>query len=284
MERPESDSWNGRCDSPQPELKDEIKDGTIISEEEAGLIEQPYLSDEDINSYIKTSDPDILREMGILPDDIPTSPDEFREHPFDDISENDIESATPEKIKEIRSQLHQYKPFRHFDGNGAINLSGVNKAVEMAIQGRIGPALPDLAAVSSVRKKIIQQLPEHGEDCGTLFNSLLTIPQAVSSGKLSNHYYGFVTGSTLPIAEAANSLVGSMDLNVMVHDPNTSVAVDIEAATLKMLLQLLELPEHQWLGRTLTTGATGSNILALAAARDALINRLLAETLSLIHI
>ena len=167
--------------------------------------------------------------MGILPDDALASPHEYRTLPFGDISDIDYDSETPERIKTLRNQLHQYRPLRHFDGNGGINLSGVSKAMEMAIQGRVGQALPDLAAVSSVRKKIVHQLPEYGEDCETLFNRLLTIPQAVSSAKLSNHYYGFVSGSTLPIAEAANSMVGAMDLNVMVHDPNTSVAVDIEA-------------------------------------------------------
>lgn len=243
MEKSFSDSWATRCDSPQPELVNEIKDETTFSiDEVATLKDEVYgtLSDDD-------SEPDI-------------QPSDFE---------------TINEIEDPQAHLHQHTAFRRFHDNGAINLPGVSRCVDSAMQARLGPALPCPAALAAVREGIVHDLPHEGEDCNSLFDSLLTLPQAVSSAKLSNHYYGFVSGGTLPIAEAANSLVGAMDLNVMVHDPNTSVAVDIEAAALKMLLQALNLPEDEWLGRTLTSGATGSNILALAAARDTLVNRLI---------
>ena len=58
------------------------------------------------------------------------------------------------------------------------------------------------------------------------------------------------------------------------HLPRESVATIVEDAALSMLLQLFDLSEGEGegkggvLGRTFTTGATGSNILGLACGRE----------------
>lgn len=190
----------------------------------------------------------------------------------EDITVADIPLLSSSKAYNAKDPDSHRKPFAD---NGTINLQAVSRWVDLAIRQRVGPALPSVDDLEDVRFNLVHDLPPSLQHPSDVFQDLLRIPTAVSSAKLSKHYYGFVSGSTLPIAEAANQLVSAMDLNVMVHDANTSVAVDIEAATLQMLLQLLDLPEADWQGRTLTTGATGSNILALAAARDTLVNRLL---------
>lgn len=190
----------------------------------------------------------------------------------EDITVADIPFPSSSKASNATDPNSHLKPFAD---NGTINLQTVSKWVDLAIRQRVGPALPGIDDLEDVRANLVHDLPPSLQHPSDVFQDLLRIPTAVSSAKLSKHYYGFVSGSTLPIAEAANLLVSAMDLNVMVHDANTSVAVDVEAAALQMLLQLLELPENDWQGRTLTTGATGSNILALAAARDTLVNRLL---------
>lgn len=189
-----------------------------------------------------------------------------------DITVADVPFPSSSKASNFKDPNSHLKPFAD---NGTINLQTVSRWVDSAIRQRVGPALPSVDDLEDVRFNLVHDLPPSLQHPSDVFRDLLRIPTAVSSAKLSKHYYGFVSGGTLPIAEAANQLVSAMDLNVMVHDANTSVAVDIEAATLQMLLQLLDLREKDWQGRTLTTGATGSNILALAVARDTLLNRLL---------
>ncbi|KAI1750827.1 pyridoxal-dependent decarboxylase [Xylaria castorea] len=104
------------------------------------------------------------------------------------------------------------------------------------------------------------------------------IVPAFNGENRSGRYWGFVTGSTLPIAELADNIVSAYDQNVQVHLPTQTIATEVEDAALKMLLRLLQLGEpEQWEGRTFTTGATGSNILGLACGREAVIASRLAE-------
>ncbi|KAH9879770.1 hypothetical protein J1614_001793 [Plenodomus biglobosus] len=80
--------------------------------------------------------------------------------------------------------------------------------------------------------------------------------------------YGFVTGGATPAASLADNLVTHYDQNVQVHLPSESLATDIEDTTLKLLCNLFDLDPTQWPHRTLTTGATASNILGLACGRE----------------
>ncbi|KAL8304850.1 hypothetical protein RB601_009919 [Gaeumannomyces tritici] len=99
---------------------------------------------------------------------------------------------------------------------------------------------------------------------------------ALTGQNLSGRYYGFVTGSTLPVAEAADNMVTAMDQNVQVHLPAQTVCTDVEDTALAMLTSLLRLDPKAWPGRTFSTGATASNILGLACGREAIIARRLA--------
>ncbi|KAH7025975.1 pyridoxal phosphate-dependent transferase [Microdochium trichocladiopsis] len=103
----------------------------------------------------------------------------------------------------------------------------------------------------------------------TLDHILADITPALTGQNLSGRYYGFVTGSTLPIAEVADNIVSALDQNVGVHLPEQTIATEVEDAALEMLLSLLDLGDRNtWKGRTFTTGATGSNTLGLTCARE----------------
>ena len=72
----------------------------------------------------------------------------------------------------------------------------------------------------------------------------------------------------MPSAALADWFVSQYDCNVQVHLPNESIATTLENCTIQMLLGLLGLSSQTFTG-TFTTGATGSNILGLACAREA---------------
>ncbi|KAF3907766.1 hypothetical protein AA313_de0210060 [Arthrobotrys entomopaga] len=89
----------------------------------------------------------------------------------------------------------------------------------------------------------------------------------------SPHFYGFVTGGALPPALLADFLVTMLDLDVMVHLPKDSIHTVIERHTIYLLCDLFHLPRSFVPGSTITTGATGSNILGLACGREWLFSR-----------
>ncbi|KAF3921901.1 hypothetical protein ABW20_dc0100806 [Dactylellina cionopaga] len=89
----------------------------------------------------------------------------------------------------------------------------------------------------------------------------------------SPHFYGFITGGALPSALLADFLVTMLDLDVMVHLPRDSIHTTIENHTVHLLCDLFHLPRSFVPGSTITTGATGSNILGLACGREWLFSR-----------
>ena len=86
-------------------------------------------------------------------------------------------------------------------------------------------------------------------------------------------YFGFVTGGLTPIAAKADNLVTEIDANVQVHLPDVSIATEVEDTALRWILELCRLDETQWQHRILTTGATASNVIGLAMARDYVVMR-----------
>ncbi|OTB15125.1 hypothetical protein K445DRAFT_318510 [Daldinia sp. EC12] len=109
----------------------------------------------------------------------------------------------------------------------------------------------------------------------TLSHLTSDIAPALAGHNRSGRYYGFVTGSTLPVAEAADNLVSALDNSLQVHLPGQSVATEVEDAALRLLLKVLDLDRgdenSRWEGRTFTTGATASNVLGLACGREAVV-------------
>ncbi|KAK5629138.1 hypothetical protein RRF57_004853 [Xylaria bambusicola] len=142
--------------------------------------------------------------------------------------------------------------------------------------GEHAPTLPDPDKLAHARASLpdttrTDYLCGRGPEA-TLDHLLDDIVPGLNGQNRSGRYWGFVTGSTLPIAEAADNIVSAYDQNVQVHLPSQTIATEVEDAALTMLLRLLRLGEpEQWEGRTFTTGATGSNILGLACGREAVI-------------
>jgi glutamate/tyrosine decarboxylase-like PLP-dependent enzyme len=129
--------------------------------------------------------------------------------------------------------------------------------------------LPAIEDVSAVEKTLHSTLPEEGSGLVVTTSHLLNdIARGLNGSSLSSHYYGFVTGGSTPAARVADQLATFYDQNVQVHLPNQTVATDVEHRSLEMLLQLLYLSPQDWTGRTLTTGATASNIIGLACGRQ----------------
>ncbi|OAA71537.1 tyrosine decarboxylase [Cordyceps fumosorosea ARSEF 2679] len=90
---------------------------------------------------------------------------------------------------------------------------------------------------------------------------------ALTGQNASPRYFGFVTGGALPLAQWADNVVTALDQNVQVHLPSQTVATAVEDAALEMLARALRLG-GEWEGRTVTTGATASNVLGLACGRE----------------
>ncbi|KAM0787284.1 hypothetical protein ACM66B_006517 [Microbotryomycetes sp. NB124-2] len=97
---------------------------------------------------------------------------------------------------------------------------------------------------------------------------------ALSPGNVGPRYFGLVTGGVQPAAHLADSLVTSFDANVVLANPEESIATMIEVLSLNWLLDTFNLSRETFNQNTFTTGATASNILGLAMGRDAVINRI----------
>ncbi|KAF6825380.1 pyridoxal-dependent decarboxylase [Colletotrichum musicola] len=150
--------------------------------------------------------------------------------------------------------------------------------------GDAAHTLPSAAALSNAsaslpRPEAEGYLSPLGTEA-TLSHILDEIVPGLNGQARSGRYYGFVTGGTLPVAEAADNIVTALDQNVQVHLPSQTVATELESVALRMLADLLDLEPRKggadgevWKGRTFTTGATTSNILGLACGREAVVEK-----------
>ncbi|SMY28732.1 unnamed protein product [Zymoseptoria tritici ST99CH_1A5] len=129
--------------------------------------------------------------------------------------------------------------------------------------------IPSQAAISSARSKLIRTLPAQGLGIEHVQKHLQEdLTPALSNSSKSANYYGFVTGGSTEIASYADNLVTQYDQNVQVHLSQETIATDVEDAALRQFCDLIDFPAEQWQHRTFTTGATASNILGLACARE----------------
>ncbi|EEH11471.1 L-2,4-diaminobutyrate decarboxylase [Histoplasma capsulatum G186AR] len=131
------------------------------------------------------------------------------------------------------------------------------------------PVLPTPATVSKARHSLINTLPTTGLGFSETKRHLVDdIIPGFNGSSLSANYYAFVTGGVTPAALLADTIVSAYDQNVHVHIPDHSVATDVEHRALTLLLDLFDLDRKVWVHKTLTTGATGSNVLGLALGRE----------------
>lgn len=111
-----------------------------------------------------------------------------------------------------------------------------------------------------------------GEEAATQL-LLDTIAPALAAGQAGPRYYGFVTGGVTPVALAADVVASSYDSNVQVHLPNDTISTHVESLALDLVLDLLDIPVATFGGRTVTTGATASNVIGLALGREFAVGR-----------
>lgn len=148
--------------------------------------------------------------------------------------------------------------------------------------GRAAPTLPSATDLSVARSLLPGPTADEEETYlrgmgarATLAHLTDTVAPALEGHNRSGRYFGFVTGSTLPVAEAADNLVSAFDNSLQVHLPDQSISTEVEDAALRLLLRVLGLAndgETGFRGRTFTTGATASNVLGLACGREAVVS------------
>jgi glutamate/tyrosine decarboxylase-like PLP-dependent enzyme len=110
--------------------------------------------------------------------------------------------------------------------------------------------------------------PTSGED---VVNLLAHYGSPATSAISGGRYFGFVIGGCLPAAMGASWLVSAWDQNAGLHIASP-VAAELEETALEWTRELLGLPEG--CGGAVVTGATVANMVALAAARHAQLERL----------
>ncbi len=111
-------------------------------------------------------------------------------------------------------------------------------------------------------------LPTEPTDPETVLALLDEIGSPATVASAGGRYFGFVMGSSLPAAVAANWLAGAWDQNACLSVMSPT-AVALENIALQWLLDLLALPAE--CGGSFVTGATMGNFTALAAARHAVL-------------
>ena len=127
--------------------------------------------------------------------------------------------------------------------------------------------LPSLNAIQRARDALQNSLEPLGEDAAIRHVKTDIVP-GLNLSSQSPNYYGFVTGGTTPAASQADHIVTEYDQNLGVHLPSDTIATEVENQALCLLCDLFSLPAEEWLHRTFTTGATASNVLGLACARE----------------
>lgn len=124
-------------------------------------------------------------------------------------------------------------------------------------------SLPTIASPEDV-SAAIAALPSSLPDTGLGTQASLSVIHKVLDGcvvgQAGPRYFGFVTGGVTPAAQLADILLSSHDENVQVSLPTTA-AVKTEQKALELVLELLGLEGFE--GRTITTGATASNVLGM---------------------
>jgi glutamate/tyrosine decarboxylase-like PLP-dependent enzyme len=143
----------------------------------------------------------------------------------------------------------------------------------LSLHRRELPVLPKDDAIIQARHLLLECLPEEGTPDWTE-HLIEHIAPALNANSLSPRYYGFVTGGCTPAALIGDMLASVYDQNVQVHLPDQTIATNVEAATLNMLLDLFRLDRDVWgASPTFTTGATASNVLGLAMGREWVLRR-----------
>ena len=115
-----------------------------------------------------------------------------------------------------------------------------------------------------------EPFPDKPTDPESVIALLDEIGSPATVATAGRRYFGFVIGGCLPAALAANWLAGAWDQNaaLVVTSP---VAAAVEEVALRWLLDVLALPPE--CGGSFVTGTTMAHFTALAAARNAVLQK-----------
>lgn len=103
------------------------------------------------------------------------------------------------------------------------------------------------------------KVPERGEDAVTVLDVLSRVGELGSTASAGPRYFGYVIGSSLPVAVAADWLVSAWDQNATLYSCGPAVCV-IEDVCAGWLVDLLGLPHQTPVGFT-----TGTQMAAFTA-------------------
>jgi len=131
---------------------------------------------------------------------------------------------------------------------------------------RVAPLPDDIARLES----LAGPLPQSPTDPAEVLALLDDIGSPATVATTGGRYFGFVIGSTLPAALAANWLATAWDQNAA-YTAMSPVAARLEEIVLSWICDLLGLPATS--GAAFVTGTTVSHFAALAAARSAILQR-----------
>ncbi|SFR88762.1 Glutamate or tyrosine decarboxylase [Agromyces sp. CF514] len=126
------------------------------------------------------------------------------------------------------------------------------------------------ADVEQVKDALGRELAVEGVDPVEVVEALNAAVEPGLIAMQSPRFFGWVIGGTAPAALAADWLVGAWDQNAALREVTPGVNGAEELAG-EWLCDLLGLPEGTVAG--FTTGATTANLVALAAARHAVLDR-----------
>ena len=129
---------------------------------------------------------------------------------------------------------------------------------------RVAPSPEDVARVDQLGGP----LPERGEDPNSILRMLDEIGSPAAVASAGGRYFGFVIGSALPAALAANWLAGAWNQNTGAG-VMAPAATRLETTALGWIRELLALPATSQ--GAFVTGDTMANFSGLAAARQAVL-------------
>ncbi len=126
--------------------------------------------------------------------------------------------------------------------------------------------LQELTTYATTQEKPQGSLPEKGIGTAETLELFRNNYQQLIVASAGPRYWGFVTGGTTPAGIAGDWLTSVFDQNTQSTKGAGDVSAIIEKETIRLLMQLFNLPQHFDGG--FVTGATMSNFTGLAVARQ----------------
>lgn len=142
----------------------------------------------------------------------------------------------------------------------------VTEYVSTIGERRVAPSSTDIDNLA----RLDIELPLQGMDPSDVVALLHKYGSPATVASTGPRYFGFVTGSVLPAALAANQLASAWDQLAGLYTASPVAAV-LEQISEKWLLDVLNLDRQSAVG--FVTGATAGNFTGLATARHALLKR-----------